>query len=136
MRYVTQPSKENPSVSEPVSPSRPVAAGGIKDVEAARKALRFFVVMAFVVGTGLLILVAEMILKYGFSKDWLDWWPQPHGFIYIVYLAATANLGFKVGWSLGRMVLVMLAGVVPFLSFWAERKVAAETEARLAAVRR
>jgi integral membrane protein len=108
----------------------------IKDVDAARKALGFFKVMAFVVGVGLLILVAEMILKYGFSKDWLDFWPQPHGFIYIVYLVATANLGFKVGWSLGRMVLVMLAGVVPFLSFWAERKVADETEARLAAARR
>jgi integral membrane protein len=108
----------------------------IKDVEAARTALTFFKVMAFTVGVGLLILVAEMILKYGFSKDWLDWWPQPHGFIYIVYIVATANLGFKVGWSLGRMVLVMLAGVVPFLSFWAERKVASETEARLAAARR
>jgi hypothetical protein len=30
----------------------------------------------------------------------------------------------------------MLAGVVPFLSFWAERKVASETEARLAVARR
>ena len=74
--------------------------------------------------------------SYGFDNHALDWWPQPHGFIYIVYLVATANLGFKVGWSLGRMVLVMLAGVVPFLSFWAERKVAGETEARLAAARR
>ena len=118
-----------PSVSE-------TRVSEIKDVEAARKALRFFKVMAIVVGVGLLVLVAEMVLRYGFDNHALDWWPQPHGFIYIVYLAATANLGFKVGWSLGRMVLVMLAGVVPFLSFWAEQKVAGETEARLAAVRR
>ena len=108
----------------------------IKDVEAARKALTFFKVMAFIVGVGLLVLVLEMVLRYGFDNHALDWWPQPHGFIYMVYLVATANLGFKVGWSLGRMVLVMLAGVVPFLSFWAERKVAAETEARLAVARR
>ena len=118
-----------PSVSE-------TRVSEIKDVEAARKALGFFKVMAFVVGVGLLILVAEMVLRYGFDNHVLDWWPQPHGFIYIVYLVATANLGFKVGWPLGRMVLVMLAGVVPFLSFWAERKVASETEARLAAARR
>ncbi len=85
MPGVTQPLKESQSVSD------------IKDVEAARKALTFFKVMAFTVGVGLLILVAEMVLKYGFSKNWLDWWPQPHGFIYIVYLAATANLGFKIG---------------------------------------
>ncbi|WP_270886252.1 DUF3817 domain-containing protein [Pedococcus sp. 5OH_020] len=108
----------------------------IKDVDAGRKALRFFEVMAVTVGIGLLLLVAELVLKYGFGKDWLDWWPQPHGFIYLVYIAATANLGFKVGWGLGRMVLVMLAGVVPFLSFWAERKVAAEVEGRLAPARR
>ena len=61
----------------------------------------------------------------------LHWWPQPHGFIYMVYLVATANLGFKVGWGLGKMVLVMLAGCVPFLSFWAEQKVAREVEGRL-----
>jgi integral membrane protein len=108
----------------------------IKDVEAARKALTFFKVMAFIVGVGLLVLVLEMVLRYGFDNHALDWWPQPHGFIYMVYLVATANLGFKIGWSRGRMVLVMLAGVVPFLSFWAERKVAAETEARLAVARR
>lgn len=108
----------------------------IKDVEAARKALTFFKVMAFIVGVGLLVLVLEMVLRYGFDNHALDWWPQPHGFIYMLYLVATANLGFKIGWSLGRMVLVMLAGVVPFLSFWAERKVAAETEARLAVARR
>ena len=113
---------------------RPVS--DIKDVEAARKALTFFKVMATVVGVGLLVLVLEMVLRYGFDNHALDWWPQPHGFIYMVYLVATANLGFKVGWSLGRMVLVMLAGVVPFLSFWAERTVAAETEARLAVARR
>lgn len=110
--------------------------GQVKDVEAAEKALRFFKVMAFVVGVGLLLLVLEIVLHYGFSNDALRWWPQPHGFIYMVYLVATANLGFKMGWSLGRMVLVMLAGVVPFLSFWAERKVAAEVEGQLATARR
>jgi hypothetical protein len=28
-----------------------------------------------------------------------------------------------VGWPLKRMLLVMLAGTIPFLSFWAERRV-------------
>ena len=45
---------------------------------------------------------------------------------------ATALLGFKVGWSLPKMVGVMLAGCVPFLSFWVERKVAREVEAQMA----
>ncbi|HSF98322.1 MAG TPA: DUF3817 domain-containing protein [Ornithinibacter sp.] len=111
----------------------------IDDVDGARSRLTFFKVMAFIVGVGLLVLVVEMVLSYGFGMKGddnpLHWWPQPHGFIYMVYLVATALLGFKVGWSLTRMVLVMLAGCVPFLSFWVERRVAAQVEAGLAAAR-
>ena len=103
----------------------------IRDPQATHKALTFFKVMAFVVGVGLLVLVTEMVLRYGFDNHALDWWPQPHGFIYMLYLVATANLGFKVGWGLGKMVLVMLAGCVPFLSFVVERAVAREVEGRL-----
>ena len=88
--------------------------------------------MAFIVGVGLLVLVAEMILNYGFDNHALDWWPQPHGFIYMVYLVATVNLGFKVGWGLGKMVGVMLAGCVPFLSFWVEHRVASGARAQIA----
>ncbi len=111
----------------------------IDDVDGARSRLTFFKVMAFIVGVGLLVLVVEMVLSYGFGMKGddnpLHWWPQPHGFIYMVYLVATALLGFKVGWSLTKMVLVMLAGCVPFLSFWVERRVAAEVEAGLTAAR-
>lgn len=113
----------------------PVAPRPIRDEAAAHKALTFFKVMALIVGIGLLVLVAEIVLEYGTSmsgdQNPLRWWPQPHGFIYMVYLVATANLGFKVGWSLPRMVAVMLAGCVPFLSFWVERQVAGEVEGRL-----
>jgi integral membrane protein len=50
----------------------------------------------------------------------------------MVYVVSVANLGFKVGWTMGKMILLMLAGMVPLLSFWAERKVAREVEPRLA----
>jgi integral membrane protein len=123
------------STSEAPTP----AAIAEADVETVRRRLAFFKVMAFVVGVGLLLLVIEMVLAYGFGmkgeENPLAWWPQPHGFIYMVYLVATALLGFKVGWSLTRMVLVMLAGCVPFLSFWVERKVARQVEGDLATVR-
>ena len=98
----------------------------------ARGVFTFFKVMAFLVGIGLLVLVLEMVLHYGFDNNALDWWPQPHGFLYMIYLAATANLGFKVGWSLPKMVGIMLAGCIPFLSFVVERRVAGEIAPRLA----
>ena len=115
------------------------ATPGAQDADGIRPRLTFFKVMAFVVGVGLLVLVVEMVLSYGFGlkgeENPLSWWPQPHGFIYMLYLLATALLGFRVGWSLTKMVLVMLAGCVPFLSFWVERKVAGEVEAGLAGAR-
>ena len=46
-----------------------------------------------------------------------------HGFLYMVYLVATFDLSRRLRWPLGRMLLVMLAGTIPFFSFWAERVV-------------
>ena len=133
MDRVTTPEPPTPAPATPAS--APTSGLRIDDVEGTRSRLTFFKVMAFIVGVGLLVLVVEMVLSYGFGMKGddnpLHWWPQPHGFIYMVYLVATANLGFKVGWGLGKMVLVMLAGCVPFLSFWAEQKVAREVEGRL-----
>ena len=109
--------------------STPTTTPPTRNASSVAGALKFFEIMAFVVGVGLLVLVVELILRYGFGNHALDWWPQPHGFLYILYVVATANLGFKAGWSLPRMVLVMLAGCVPLLSFAVERKVAAEFRA-------
>ena len=124
---------------EPSTPATSASALRAEDVDGIRPRLTFFKVMAFIVGIGLLVLVAEIVISYGFGRKGdqnpLSWWPQPHGFIYMVYLVATALLGFKVGWTLPKIVLVMLAGCVPFLSFWVERRVAREVEAGLAAVR-
>ncbi len=123
----------DPSAANAPSTARPAAA---LDPATVRPRLTFFKVMAFVVGVGLLVLVVEMVLSYGFGMKGTDnplhWWPQPHGFIYMVYLVSTALLGFRVGWSLPKIVGVMLAGCVPFLSFWVERKVAGQVEDRLA----
>ena len=124
---------------EPTTPAAPAPAPTTPDVDGIRPRLTFFRVMAFIVGIGLLVLVAEMVLSYGFDKKGdqnpLAWWPQPHGFVYMVYLVATALLGFKVNWPLTKIVLVMLAGCVPFLSFWVEHRVSREVESGLAAAR-
>ena len=95
-----------------------------------KSALTRFKVMAFVVGIGLLILCAEVILHYGFDNEALAWWSPIHGVLYFLYVLTVADLGFRVRWSLGKIVGVMLAGVVPFFSFVMERKVAREVEGR------
>jgi integral membrane protein len=48
-----------------------------------------------------------------------------HGYLYLVYLLAAFDLTRKLGVRLGWMVLVLLAGTVPFCAFVAERKLTA-----------
>lgn len=98
-----------------------------------RAKLTFFRVMAFVVGVALLVLTLHMVLRYGFQNHALDWWAMPHGFLYMVYLVAVAMLGFALRWEIGPMVLVMLAGCVPFLSFWVEHRVTTKARAQIEA---
>ena len=49
---------------------------------------------------------------------------QAHGVLYMIYLVTAFDLGWKMKWRIERILLVMLAGTLPFASFVAERKVA------------
>lgn len=81
-------------------------------------------VIAYLVGVVLLLLTAGVVLRYGFGHPQLSETVSPiHGFLYMVYLVAVFDLGRRVGWPLARMGWVMLAGTVPLLSFYAERRV-------------
>jgi integral membrane protein len=86
-------------------------------------ALTRYRVMAYVVGVMLLVLVFVAVpVKYIGDDPTLVQTVGPiHGFLYIVYLIVTIDLAFRMKWPLGRMLLIMLAGTVPFMSFVAER---------------
>jgi integral membrane protein len=85
--------------------------------------------MAYVVGGWLIVLVlVAMPLKYLADRPRLVEIVGPvHGFLYMAYLVTAVDLAFRAKWSAVRTVLVMLAGTIPFLSFWAERKVVEKT---------
>jgi len=105
----------------------------VRDVAAARKALGFFKVMAITAGAALFVLVVIIAINGGFGKGGPSTvWSPIHGVIYFGFVVSIANLGFKVGWSLPRMILTMLSGFVPVVPFIVERKVAREVEAQLA----
>lgn len=94
-------------------------------------AMRRYRVGAYVVGVGLLVLVlVAMPLKYFADQPLLVAIVGPiHGFLYMGYLALTADLGVKARWPVGKLLLVALAGTIPFVSFVAERKVTAPLRA-------
>lgn len=99
-----------------------------------KSALLRFRVMAYVVGVMLLILVlVAMPLRYiGDRPAFSHAFSPIHGALYMVYLVVAFDLGMKAGWTKLRILLVLLAGAVPFLSFYVERKVTEDAQARLA----
>jgi integral membrane protein len=86
-------------------------------------------VLAFLTGAALAFLTLVAIpYKYIFegTGHWTAYAWQAHGWLYIVYLILTVDLGLKAKWSLGKMLVVALAGTVPFMSFVAEYKLRKE----------
>ncbi|WFE52155.1 MULTISPECIES: DUF3817 domain-containing protein [unclassified Micromonospora] len=90
-------------------------------------ALTRYRVIAWIVGVVLILLVViGMPLKYVFDNPVVVETVGPaHGFLYMIYLVAAFDLSRRADWPLKRMLLVMLAGTVPFVSFYAERRVSA-----------
>lgn len=138
---------------------------------AIRGALRFYEICSTITGIGLLLLVAEMILKYtplhielflGGSGGavWFapviagadcQWWSLflpmtnacemtsvgdgfnvsqfilvAHGWFYVVYLFACFRIWSLMRWPFPRFIVLALGGIVPFLSFFMEARVARE----------
>jgi integral membrane protein len=94
-------------------------------LENMHAALTRYRVMAYIVGVVLVVLVViGMPLKYLADQPLIVETVGPaHGFLYMVYLVAVFDLARRARWSIGRMALVMLAGTIPFVSFYAERVV-------------
>ena len=104
-------------------------------------ALLRFRVMAWV--TGVLLVIMSVIflpLKYGFGLTEsgilatlydIGW--QAHGWLYILYVAAGLDVCFRLRYSVIRTVGILLAGTIPFASFFADHYVTRSVHARLAA---
>ncbi len=87
-------------------------------------ALKRYRVMAYVVGVMLLLLTAAMLLKYVFQViDSTAIVAIAHGWLYMIYVLLSFDLCFRMRWSLPRILFVVVAGTIPFLSFVAEHKV-------------
>jgi integral membrane protein len=96
------------------------------------KQWKFYRIMAFVVGTVLLVLTVLLIWVRALGN------PEPsfyaaawtaHGYIFPIYVISTFMLSTKLKWPFGKTVLIMLAGTVPAMSFITERRVAKEVAA-------
>ncbi|MBC2681045.1 DUF3817 domain-containing protein [Corynebacterium anserum] len=105
-------------MSTPVHPARQ---------KRVAKSLKFYSTMAIITGIWLLVLVAEMIIKYiilgnGNQPTWFSYIGPTHGLFFMLYAISCLDLGTKARWEPAKWLTTMLAGVVPFLSFYVEKK--------------
>ncbi|WP_111720643.1 DUF3817 domain-containing protein [Homoserinimonas sp. OAct 916] len=124
------------------------------DFPRIRGSLKFYQICSIITGVLLLLLVVEMVLKYtplglvvelGGESGFLALVPDGtttainlstgilmvHGWFYVVYLYSDFRLWSLMRWPLKRFLLIALGGVVPFLSFIVEARVAREVKTYL-----
>jgi integral membrane protein len=91
-------------------------------------------IMAYLVGCLLVVLVCVGLpLKYLFGNPHVVTWTAiPHGYLYMLLLITAFDLGRRARWSWRRLILIALAGTVPFLSFVAERSATKDIRKKLA----
>ena len=95
-------------------------------------------VMAWVTGVVLAALTVWLVVGYGFL-DYANAESKPtlygllwmaHGWLYVLYLVVGVDLAFRVRYSVVRTVLILVAGTVPFASFFAEAAVHRDLQRR------
>jgi integral membrane protein len=88
-------------------------------------ALLRYRVMAYIVGTGLMILVfiGVPLQVWGHHPVVVEIVGQIHGIMYIVYLIAAFDLARRARFTLPQMAAMIGAGLLPTLAFIIERKI-------------
>jgi len=135
------------------------AAPKLASFPAIRGALTFYQIASVITGVMLLLLCAEMVIKYVFGYElflggsggflWfahVDAFGEStgdganlslgiliaHGWFYVVYLLACFRVWSLMRWRFPRFIMLALGGIVPLLSFFMEARVAREVRAYLA----
>ncbi|MBP2413414.1 integral membrane protein [Arthrobacter stackebrandtii] len=163
---MTEP-KNTESSTAPEAPAQPGAKAAPKrrfggTPAQILSALKFYKYLAYATGVMLLLLVVELIFRYGFGSVLVAGGTDTvtgaahgfglapihsvtggvnlstmvliiHGWMYVVYLISDFRLWTLMRWPFSRLVLIALGGVVPFLSFFVEAKVHKEVLAEVAA---
>lgn len=88
-----------------------------------------FRIMAMAAGImSILLWFVELPVVYLLDNPELEakvkWIPFVHGYVYAVYVLTAIHFTAKARYTVRRMIMVILAGTLPILSFIVERRVA------------
>ena len=132
------------------------------DFPRIRGALKFYMIASVITGTMLVLLCAEMLLKYVWFLELYAFGPNgllslepvvetpeglestgvgvnlstgiliAHGWFYVVYLFSNFRLWSLMRWPFWKLLLLASGGIVPFLSFILEARIGREVREYLA----
>lgn len=95
----------------------------LREVQVAVSRYRF---MALFTGSVLAFMsFVGLPLKYVFGHQdaWISYGWMAHGWIYMVYVLVTIDLGLKAKWPYKELFLNLLAGTIPIYTFIVERRI-------------
>jgi integral membrane protein len=95
-----------------------------------KSALTRYRVLAYATVVFLILLTTNLIIKYVLHREGMgSWLGIVHGWLYLAYVIVSIDLWYRARLDTRRMVLVVLAGTIPFMSFVAERWVRPQVQA-------
>ncbi len=86
--------------------------------------IKAFKLIAILEGVSLLlILFVTMPLKYGFDQGLPNQIiGMAHGFLFLAYVVLAFLVKPELNWNFKTLVIVLLCSIIPFGTFWMERK--------------
>lgn len=86
--------------------------------------LKIFKIVAFIEGLSyLLLLFIGVPLKYMLDNDnVVKLLGRPHGFLFIAYVIIAIGIMPKMKWDLKTLLIIILASILPFGTFWMDKK--------------
>lgn len=120
-------------MSESLFPTTPMTPDEVPGVRSALTRYRW---LAWIVGTLLIVLVCigVPLRVMGITDAITTYVGVGHGWLFMAMVICALDLGRRVRWNLGWYAAIILAGLVPFLTFVAEHYATKDVRRRIAAV--
>jgi len=86
--------------------------------------ISYFKIIAFLEGISLLLLFFfAMPLKYLFNNpEYIRPFGMSHGLLFIAYIVLAIMIKIEDNWSLKKFSIISLASIIPFGTFYVEKK--------------
>ncbi len=88
------------------------------------KLIPTFRIIAFLEGTSyiLLLLIATPIKYFGNDPQYVELLGMPHGVLFMAYVVIAIYISKDMNWSNKTLYSILLAGVIPFGTFYIDKK--------------